>query len=510
MKKYVFSFVVLLATFVLTACHEESQYRNALPKDAACVMRFDLGTLADKSGINASESAVFKERLSNALKGEFLQSGELVDKIIEDPSETGLELTDDVYFFIESGMTSSGLLIRVSDKSKLENLLDELVSQHICSKLIEEEGCMWTTAGNALLAYTDDAFMAFVDLMGGEASGMKHRASMLLRQKTEDSFSSSNDFKALENQKGDMVSFFSYDILPQQYKSITTMGLPADINLKDAKGIMALSFEKGKVVIDYKDMTTDKVLKELMEQQRQAISKTEGTYLDAFSANAFCWLTTNVNGEKLFAFLKNYPSTRQLFETSMMPVDFEAIFKAINGDVSFAITDLEQVKFAMYANVSNNSFLQTIENLKPILALTGGQVTLVNKGPHAYEISMQNADWTGLPPTMKHLWIGVEEDRFYLTNDEPLIKAQVSGKTLKDMEWSKSVDGKYGFMVINFSALTKLLNSVPSAGSMGALTVLNDIDYCVIEGVEKNASHMELLMKDRSQNVLYQILKQFE
>ena len=35
MKKYVFSFVVLLATFVLTACHEESQYRNALPKDAA-------------------------------------------------------------------------------------------------------------------------------------------------------------------------------------------------------------------------------------------------------------------------------------------------------------------------------------------------------------------------------------------------------------------------------------------------------------------------------------------
>ena len=159
---------------------------------------------------------------------------------------------------------------------------------------------------------------------------------------------------------------------------------------------------------------------------------------------------------RVFAFLKNYPSTRQLFETSMIPVDFEAIFKAINGDVSFAITDLEQVKFAMYANVSNNSFLQTIENLKPILALTGGQVTLVNKGPHAYEISMQNADWTGLPPTMKHLWIGVEEDRFYLTNDEPLIKAQVSGKTLKDMEWSKSVDGKYGFISQNGEVILPL------------------------------------------------------
>ena len=41
---------------------------------------------------------------------------------------------------------------------------------------------MWTSMGRVLVTYTDDAFLALLDLKGGEAKDMLHMASMLLRQ----------------------------------------------------------------------------------------------------------------------------------------------------------------------------------------------------------------------------------------------------------------------------------------------------------------------------------------
>ena len=48
-------------------------------------------------------------------------------------------------------------------------------------------------------------------------------------------------------------------------------------------------------------------------------------------------MAANVNGEKAYELLRENPTVRQELDNSMMPLDFEAIFKAVKGDVAVAM-----------------------------------------------------------------------------------------------------------------------------------------------------------------------------
>ena len=79
---------------MLASCADGGKYVNALPEDAAAVVAVNLEQMAGKSG--ADKSTV--EAAVGALKSEMRGAEGLIDRIVEDPSESGLELTDKVYF----------------------------------------------------------------------------------------------------------------------------------------------------------------------------------------------------------------------------------------------------------------------------------------------------------------------------------------------------------------------------------------------------------------------------
>lgn len=82
----------------------------------------------------------------------------LVDNIIKEPSESGLALDERLYIFVGSHSSSAGVLARVADEGKIDDLLCLLKEQQICELLRDGEGCKWTTAGKFLIAYSDAAF----------------------------------------------------------------------------------------------------------------------------------------------------------------------------------------------------------------------------------------------------------------------------------------------------------------------------------------------------------------
>lgn len=91
----------------------------------------------------------------------------------------------------------------------------------------------------------------------------------------------------MKNQKGDIVLLSSLDLLPGEYVTPLTMGVSATLDLKNIKALSTISFEKGKIVMDVQDITTDKVMTSLVEKQLQATNPVKGTYLDTFPANTF-------------------------------------------------------------------------------------------------------------------------------------------------------------------------------------------------------------------------------
>lgn len=68
MRKGIWGFALVAIVLLMASCSSESEYANAIPKDAAMVMSFDFKTMAEKSGINGKGGEKVVAKLTDALK----------------------------------------------------------------------------------------------------------------------------------------------------------------------------------------------------------------------------------------------------------------------------------------------------------------------------------------------------------------------------------------------------------------------------------------------------------
>ncbi len=483
---------LLLATLLASSCQSGEDYVNALPKDAAAVVSIDLKSMAQKSGLQGDKSEKTLDKIGNLLKGMTGAPEGLIDRIVKKPENSGLKLSCKVYVFVEPGGNTAGLLARVSSARKLKGLIKELWNGSEGDVLKEEGGCSYFVAGSSIVAYTDKAFLILGNLKSGDGDDLKHTAQMMLRQKEADGYVSTPDFKEMNQTERDVVSFFSMAALPREYTTVATIGMSSDINLSDIKALVTLSFDNGKVDIDVKNRTTDKTVLEIQKKQQQASRKLKGTYLNRFSQNVLLWTGFGIDGKAWLDVLKENPSVRQGLESSMIPVDFDAIFSALEGDVTIAIPNLPATSFIVMAEVNNDAFLSTFEELKPLLAMTSGRMTLQNDGPKGYCFRSVTSDMIGV----KNLYFGVKGGCFYITVDRNLLELPM-GRTATDASWSKDVAGKTLFFELNAETLSSLMG-----GLVPGLQLFDGVKGYSDNGDEL---HMYIELKDKEHNVLEQL-----
>lgn len=238
----------------------------------------------------------------------------------------------------------------------------------------------------------------------------------------------------------------------------------------------------------------------------------KGTYLDAFPANTFFWMTGNMDGGKVYDLLCENATIRQQFESSIMPIDFKAIFSSIKGDMAIALTNPLQNGFIAYADVTNSQFLQTFEDLKPLLAMTNGQMQLFNRGANDYEFRMQDGRMMSMRAGVVSFWFGVRNNRLYFTNDANMIDARVSGLSLRDCAWGKNVAGKRCYIGMNFASVADMAKQVLGANKQyaSAAAALGCLDYMTIESTDYKSAHLELVTTNKDKNILQTILEAFK
>lgn len=498
----------LAVLLLLPACSGTTDYEKVLPEDAALVAAVDLRSVAAKSGLEGETGKPAVDRLAHLLKSGMEGSDGLIDKIMSDPRESGLSFTDKAYIFAGPRSAFAGVLMRTADHGRLTALLEMLEKQRVCEPLRESDGCTWTVMGKVLVAYNDDAFLAVMNSGGRDPQDMRHTAATWLRQERGESFAATGDFASMRQTEGDVVVFASLALFPERAVRPLAMGLSAELRREDVKALAAVRFEAGKLQADIRSLTTDKVMQEMASRYSEAVLPVAGSYLDAFPANTFGWATARVDGARLYRLLERHPAARRRFEHSAMPLDFRAIFSAVKGDVSFAVTNPLYGEFIAHADVTDASFLQTIESLKPMIALTGGQMRLTDQGEHAYEFYAADGSALDMRPGPLRVWFGVKNGRLYLTNREDLTDRRVPGLTLRDTEWGKTVEGKRLSASLNFGTLMQEVS--PTLAGNGKTPVLwaglERLDRLTIGMGADNLLQVELTCKDRTRNVLEQAL----
>ncbi len=506
MSKKIFNNLLLIGILFLASCSPKTEYTHALPKNASIVVGMELDQMANKAGLNGSEGEKVVKKLKTLMKGGLQgDAAQLAERIIDQPSESGLSFDDKVYLFATPHAEALAILAKVTDEGKLETLMNVLQKESIATPLREESGCRWTQVGGALCAFNNGTFL-LLQPSKGDASGMKGTLLSLMRQKEGEGFASLPEFTKIEAPGNDIASVVNLSAVPYELTTPLRMGLSADIRLEDIKYFVSANFEPGKVVMNSESLISNPKILGFFDTMDKVIQPIQGKYLDYYQGNTLLWASGRIDGKELYRMLCQNPTIKQMLDNPLLPVDVEYIFSSIQGDFAMGRSTLYTDNYLLYADVTNSDFLKTFEDLRPMLALTGGQIVLDNVGTDEYVMRTYEGNY----------YFGVKNKRLYVTNNRSFAEeaGRTYGASMGVKPWSAEVKQNRLYASVNLSAIAKAYRSYNFTGNKQVDTFLmlliNQCNYLNASMPDWRQGKAELVLNDKDQNLLKLLVSMLE
>ena len=506
MSKKIFNNLLLIGILFLASCSPKTEYTHALPKNASIVVGMELDQMANKAGLNGSEGEKVIKKLKTLMKGGLQgDAAQLAERIIDQPSESGLSFDDKVYLFATPHAEALAILAKVTDEGKLETLMNVLQKESIATPLREESGCRWTQVGGALCAFNNGTFL-LLQPSKGDASGMKGTLLSLMRQKEGEGFASLPEFIKIEAPSNDIASVVNLSAVPYELTTPLRMGLSADIRLEDIKYFVSANFEPGKVVMNSESLISNPKILGFFDTMDKVIQPIQGKYLDYYQGNTLFWASGRIDGKELYRMLCQNPTIKQMLDNPLLPVDVEYIFSSIQGDFAMGRSTLYTDNYLLYADVTNSDFLKTFEDLRPMLALTGGQIVLDNVGTDEYVMRTYEGNY----------YFGVKNNRLYVTNNRSFAEeaGRTYGASMGVKPWSAEVKQNRLYASVNLSAIAKAYRSYSFTGNKQVDTFLmlliNQCNYLNASMPDWRQGKAELVLNDKDQNLLKLLVSMLE
>ncbi len=506
MSKKIFNNLLLIGILFLASCSPKTEYTHALPKNASIVVGMELDQMANKAGLNGSEGERVVKKLKTLMKGGLQgDAAQLAERIIDQPSESGLSFDDKVYLFATPHAEALAILAKVTDEGKLETLMNVLQKESIATPLREESGCRWTQVGGALCAFNNGTFL-LLQPSKGDASGMKGTLLSLMRQKEGEGFASLPEFTKIEAPGNDIASVVNLSAVPYELTTPLRMGLSADIRLEDIKYFVSANFEPGKVVMNSESLISNPKILGFFDTMDKVIQPIQGKYLDYYQGNTLLWASGRIDGKELYRMLCQNPTIKQMLDNPLLPVDVEYIFSSIQGDFAVGRSTLYTDNYLLYADVTNSDFLKTFEDLRPMLALTGGQIVLDNVGTDEYVMRTYEGNY----------YFGVKDNRLYVTNNRSFAEeaGRTYGASMGVKPWSAEVKQNRLYASVNLSAIAKAYRSYSFTGNKQVDTFLmlliNQCNYLNASMPDWRQGKAELVLNDKDQNLLKLLVSMLE
>jgi len=509
MIKKLFKLSLVSVLLAFAACSPQTEYTHAIPKNASVVMGMELDTMAEKAGLNGQGGekvvAKLKELVKGGLQGDAAQ---LAERIIGQPSESGLSFDDKVYLFATPHAEALAVLAKVTDEGKMEDLFEILEKEAIATPLREESGCRWTQVGGALCAFNNGTFL-LLQPSKGDALDMKGTLLSMMRQQKGEGFSALPEFAKIAAEGNDMASIFNLSAVPYEMTTPLRMGLSADIRLEDIKYAVTANFENGRVVVNSESLIQNPKVQAFFDTMDKVMLPIQGTYMDYYQSNTMLWAGGRIQGKELYGMLVKNPAIKQVLDNPVLPVDVEYIFSSIEGDFAIGVPSIRTGDYLLYADVTNSAFLKTFEDLRPLLAMTDGQVSLHNVGTDEYLLRSYEGNF----------WFGVKDNRLYVTNSQDLAKevGRTYGVSVNVKPWADEVKENRLYASVNLKSWSQALGRYGSLHFTGdkqtdvALKVLmKQCESFNVSMSDWRHAKAEVVLKDKSSNLLQWIVVLFD
>lgn len=484
---------MLAALLLLAACSPQTEYTHAIPKNASVVMGMELDEMATKAGLNGATGEKVVAKLKTLVKGGLQgDAAQLAERIIEHPAESGLSFDDKVYLFATPHTEAIAVLAKVTDEGKVETLLEAFEKESLATPLREESGCRWTQMGGALCAFNNGTFL-LLQPSRGDAAGMKGTLLSLMRQEQGEGFSALPEFAKVKAEGNDMASVINLSAVPYEWTTPLRMGLSSNLRLEDIKYFVSANFEQGRVVVNSESLIQNPMVLSFFDAMDKVMQPIGGKYLDFYPGNTLLWAGGNIQGKTLYQMLCQNPTIKQALDNPLLPVDVEYIFSSIEGDFSIGF---DNQNYLLYADVTNSGFLKTFEDLRPLLALTGGQITLDNVGKDEYLMRTYYGNF----------WFGVKNNRLYVTNNGTWAEeaGRTYGASLAVKPWASEVKDNRLLASLNMAEMANMRITLTGNASVdGAIQLVkSQCNYLNASMTDWRHGKVELVLKDKDMNLL--------
>lgn len=493
MIKKLFKLSLVSVLLALAACSPQTEYTHAIPKNASVVMGMELDEMATKAGLNGATGEKVVAKLKTLVKGGLQgDAAQLAERIIEHPAESGLSFDDKVYLFATPHTEAIAVLAKVTDEGKVETLLEAFEKESLATPLREESGCRWTQMGGALCAFNNGTFL-LLQPSRGDAAGMKGTLLSLMRQEQGEGFSALPEFAKVKAEGNDMASVINLSAVPYEWTTPLRMGLSSNLRLEDIKYFVAANFEQGRVVVNSESLIQNPMVLSFFDAMDKVMQPIGGKYLDFYPGNTLLWAGGNIQGKTLYQMLCQNPTIKQALDNPLLPVDVEYIFSSIEGDFSIGF---DNQNYLLYADVTNSGFLKTFEDLRPLLALTGGQITLDNVGKDEYLMRTYYGNF----------WFGVKNSRLYVTNNGTWAEeaGRTYGASLAVKPWASEVKDNRLLASLNMAEMANMRITLTGNASVdGAIQLVkSQCNYLNASMTDWRHGKAELVLKDKDMNLL--------
>lgn len=322
---------------LLTSCSKSAKLAAYIPDDAFMVVNVNAVDVMQKMDVKNIDNISFVKLARQELKSEDPKLAELVDKIIEDPMSTGLNLKEDILAYMTLSEDFNAL-VAMNKESKFEDFLTQFAKDEDFELSINKKNGfkVATIDGSEMIAF-DGKVLA----IGSAAQNPSARLNLDKDQSMADNDNFDLHWKN-HSEMGFWMNFepiFKFAKMSGGMNELAEMGIDQEYidALEDAAYSMNLVFDKGAIRMEINTQGLDPKFLKKYEQQFNA------SLIDLMPEQCFATYAVAMNMGECVKLLSNMKSDFDIDETIVADVSVKDLLLSLNGSVLVSLFDIVQM-----------------------------------------------------------------------------------------------------------------------------------------------------------------------
>ena len=486
---------------LLVGCGKEAEYVKVVPADAEIVATFDCERIMNESGLFTSSDSELQKHFLDSFKKN-LSAGEqdLLETILANPREVGVDWTQKVYAFVQSQTRIVAFVLPVSDREKLKASFLAFAGRKIHGrKFTEDDTFSWATGRQLSIAINDQVCLLITSAGKQDSQSLKAHVSEWLNQSKEESFASTDYNEMLLDLEGEIGVYASMSSLPENISLMASMAYSEDMDISSVKYLADVSFHPGKVVANGKVLYENSDFREWIKNQDDVCKKLDGKSLRYLPKNTPLWCGVGLDGNDFFDHLLEHPSYGKQLQNMSLPLDMEGIIRSINGDIALAYPN------GLFVDVENDEILRIcVGAIKTMGRFIG--LSLDELSDNNYALVDENHTFSRWLGKETQLQLGMNDDSFYMLTSEEGTKKHEKEESLAAAPWADNVEDNLLFLAFNFREGLNLLDKYSTSGR-NSKALQEYFDYVTYSQENIDTNTIVLSLIDQERNVLEQLIE---